>query len=165
MWYYDIASVQLLIIEYILGGFNMSKSTITPDEFVEKHTRRTKAALEDMRRGVAAVTEAPGVKAAAKADKMRTNLVAALDSGKWARRVASVSVDDWKNAMLNKGVNRVAAGLDASADKTRAFATQLLSHQSGLSDKVDAMPDLTLEDSISRATEWIRGMSKFEFKR
>jgi len=143
----------------------MTKGNITPEEFVEKHNRRTKAALEDMRRGVSAVTEAPGAKAAQKADKMRTNLMAALDSGKWQRRVAAVSVEEWKGAMLDKGVNRVAAGVDAAAPKVKEFATQLLSFQAGLHSKVDAMPDLTLEDSISRATEWIRGMSKFEFKR
>ena len=156
---------ELVKTQYILRGLKMAKATITPDEFVEKHNRRTKAALEDMRRGISAVTEAPGAKAAQKADKMRTNLVAALDSGKWQRRVAAVSVDDWKKAMLEKGVNRVAAGVDAAAPKVREFASQLLSHQATLHDKVDQMPDLTLEDSIARATEWIRGMSKFEFKR
>jgi len=143
----------------------MAKLRVTPAEFVEKHNRRTKAALEDLRRGVEAVTEAPGAKAAAKADKMRANLLEALDSGKWQRRVAAVGVDDWKRAMIEKGVNRVAGGLDGARDKVAQFAEQLLSHQASLKDKVDAMPDLTLEDSIARATEWIRGMSKFEFKR
>jgi len=143
----------------------MAKLRVTPAEFVEKHNRRTKAALEDLRRGVEAVTEAPGAKAAAKADKMRANLLEALDSGKWQRRVAAVGVDDWKRAMIEKGVNRVAGGLDGAREKVAQFAEQLLSHQASLKDKVDAMPDLTLEDSIARATEWIRGMSKFEFKR
>jgi len=143
----------------------MAKLRVTPGEFVEKHNRRTKAALEDLRRGVEAVTEAPGAKAAAKADKMRANLLEALDSGKWQRRVAAVGVDDWKRAMIEKGVNRVAGGLDGAREKVAQFAEQLLSHQASLKDKVDAMPDLTLEDSIARATEWIRGMSKFEFKR
>jgi len=138
---------------------------VSSDEFVEKHARRTKAALEDMRRGVAAVTEAPGKKAASKADKMRARLVEAIDSGKWARRVAAVTVEDWKGAMLTKGVARVPAGIDASAVKVKAFADQLLPFEAGLKDTVDKMPDLTLEDSIARATAWIRGMSKFEFKR
>jgi len=62
-------------------------------------------------------------------------------------------------------VNRVAAGVDAAAPKVRQFAEQLLSHQSGLMSTVNAMPDLTLEDSIGRMTTWVRGMSKFEFKR
>jgi len=143
----------------------MAKMKVTPAQFVEKHARRTKAALEDMRAGVSRVTEAPGVKAAAKADKMKANLVAALDSGKWQARVASVSVEDWRTAMLEKGVGRVPAGIDAAAAKVGQFAEQLLAHESGLKDKIDGMPDLTLEDSVSRASEWIRGMSKFTFRR
>ena len=143
----------------------MAGPRVNAAEFVEKHNRRTKAALQDMREGVSRVTEAPGVAAAGKADKMRANLLEALDNGKWQRRVAAVSLEDWKKAMIEKGVNRVAAGVDASAGKTRQFAEQLLSHQSGLMTEVEDMPDLTLEDSIARMTTWVRGMSKFEFKR
>ena len=143
----------------------MAGPKITADEFVEKHARRTKAALADMRAVGNRGTRAPGVAAAAKADKMRVNLIEALDSGKWARRVASVSVEDWKDAMINKGINRVAAGVDAAAGKTRAFAEQLLPHQAGLMSEIDQMPDLTIEDSIGRMTTWVRGMAKFEFKR
>ena len=143
----------------------MAGPKVTAEQFVEKHNRRTKAALQDMREGVERVTEAPGIAAAAKADKMRANLIASLDNGKWQRRVAAVPLEEWKRAMIDKGVNRVAAGVDASAGKTRQFAEQLLSHQSGLMSEVEAMPDLTLEDSIGRMTTWVRGMSKFEFKR
>lgn len=143
----------------------MAKIRVTPDEFVEKHARRTKGALEDLRRGVAAVTEAPGAKAANKADKMRAKLVEAIDSGKWQKRVGAVTLEDWKKAMLDKGVARVPAGVDAAADKTKKFAGQLLAHEATLKEEVDQMPDLTLEDSIARATAWIRGMSKFEFDR
>jgi len=143
----------------------MATPKVNAEQFVEKHNRRTKAALEDMRAGVNRVTEAPGAAAAKKAEKMRTNLMAALDSGKWQRRVAAVTVEEWKSAMINKGVNRVAAGVDAAAPKVHAFAEQLLSHEAGLMTTVSAMPDLTLEDSIARMTTFIRGMSKFEFKR
>ena len=142
----------------------MATIRVNADEFVEKHARRTKGALEDLRRGVGAVTEAPGAKAAQKADKMRAKLVEAIDSGKWQKRVAAVSLDDWKKAMLEKGVARVPAGIDAAAEKTRKFAAQLLAFEATLKDTVDRMPDLTLEDSIARSTAWIRGMSKFEFE-
>jgi ElaB/YqjD/DUF883 family membrane-anchored ribosome-binding protein len=143
----------------------MAKPRVTAEQFQEKHARRTKAALEDMRAGIEGVTEAPGAKAAQKADKMRQKLLEALDSGKWARRVGSVSLEDWKKQMLEKGVARVPAGIDGAADKVTAFAGQLLTHEEKLMAEVDKMPDLTLEDSVARATAWIRGMSKFEYKR
>ena len=143
----------------------MAGPKVTAAQFVEKHSRRSKAALQDMRDGVQRVTEAPGIAAAAKADKMRANLVASLDNGKWQRRVAAVSLEEWKRAMIDKGVNRVAAGIDASEAKTRQFAEQLLSHQAGLMAKIEQMPDLTLEDGIARSTAMIRGMAEFEFSR
>jgi len=143
----------------------MAKITITPEEYAEKHARRLKGAVEDIRRGVEAVTEAPGAKAAAKADKYLAGIQEAVSSGKWQSRVSAVSLEDWKAKMLNVGVNRIASGVDASYDKVRAFGEQLLRYQSSLKEKVDAMPDVTLEDSIARMTEWVRGMAKFSYKR
>lgn len=143
----------------------MAKITITPAQFTEKHSRRLKGALEDMRRGVEGVSTAPGAAAAKKLDKMRAGIVRSLDDGTWARRVGAVSLEDWKKSMLEKGLNRVASGVDGAASKVEAFATQLLAAESSLQADISKMPDLTLEDSISRMTSWVRGMSKFEFKR
>lgn len=143
----------------------MAKISITPEQFVEKHSRRLKGSLEDMRRGVEAVSTAPGAAAARKVDKMRAGIVRSLDDGTWARRVGAVSLEEWKKTMLEKGLNRVASGIDGAAGKVQAFATQLLAAEAALQTTVSALPDLTLEDSISRMTTWVRGMSKFEFKR
>ena len=143
----------------------MARITITPEQFVEKHSRRLKGALEDMRHGVEGVTSAPGAAAAKKLDKMRAGIVRSLDDGTWARRVGAVTLEEWKKSMLEKGLNRVAAGVDGSAGKVQAFATQLLSHEATLQAEVSKLPDLTLEDSVSRMTTWVRGMAKFEFKR
>ena len=135
---------------------------VTAEEFQEKHARRTSAALEDMRLGVERVTEAPGALAAAKEKKMRQNLLAALDSGKWRRRVASVTLDEWKKDMLEKGVGRVTTGLERAKDKTIEFAGKLIAHQNAILAKLETMPDLTLEDSIARMTMQVREMVKFK---
>ncbi len=137
---------------------------LSPAEATEKHARRLKGATEDIRRGVQRVQEAPGAQAAAKQEKFRQNLVASIDNGKWARRVASVSLGDWQQLMQEKGIPRIAAGVDASAAKTEEFFGQLFAHQEGLERKVQNMPDLTLEDSINRMTTWVRGMSDFQRK-
>lgn len=135
---------------------------LTPAQFREKHARRLKGALEDMRRGVEAVTEAPGAKAAAAQAKMRAKIVEAIDEGKWARKVSGVSLEDWKKSMVEKGLGRVAAGIDGSAAKVEAFAKQLLDYQDRLQGQLEGMPDLTLEDSIQRMVTWIRGMAEFK---
>ena len=135
---------------------------LTPEQFREKHARRLKGAIEDMRRGIEQVNEAPGVKAAEAVDKMRARLLQAIDDGKWSRKVSAVSLNEWKQAMLNKGLGRIAAGIDGSADKVEKFAAQLLSYQDNLKAKLEGMPDLTLEDSIQRMITWIRGMADFK---
>jgi hypothetical protein len=66
--------------------------------------------------------------------------------------------------MIEKGVPRVAQGIDAAHDKVVDFANQLLPFQDNLKQTVNKMPDVTLEDSINRMVSWTRGMSKFTRK-
>lgn len=135
---------------------------LTPEEFAEKHSRRLKGSLEDIRSGVERVDEAPGKKAAAKQGKWVAALSEKRTQEKWARRVAAVTLEEWKRKTLNKGVGRIAAGIDEAHDKVVEFASALFSHQNAGLPTIHNMPDLTLEDSISRATAWIRHMSKFK---
>jgi len=137
---------------------------LTPEEFQQKHAKRLKGSLEDIKKGVARVTEAPGAKAAKKADKMKANLVESIESGKWAERVASVSLDEWKDKMVTKGVPRIASGIDAAKDKVTDFASQLLPHIDKVVAEVNKKPDLTIDDSIERVATFMRGMSKFKRK-
>lgn len=142
----------------------VKKITMSPAEFQEKHARRLKGAVQDIRAGIERVTESPMAKAASKEQKMVQNLQAAVSSGKWRSGLNRVSLDDWKKAAIDKGLNRIAAGVDGSKAKVTAFAADLLSYESTLQGTVQNMPDLTIEDSIARATSWIRGMSKFQRK-
>ena len=135
---------------------------LTAEEFQKKHRARTNAAQQDMRDGINRVTEAPGKKAAAAKDKMRQRLIESIDNGKWERRVAAVSLEDWKADMLDKGVGRVAAGLDRSAGKVVAFAEKLISHQNRLLADLEGDPSVTLEDNINRMVKWVRGMAELE---
>lgn len=135
---------------------------LTPEQVAEKHARRLKGAVQDIQNGVNNVSVAPGKQAAAKAQKMKTNLVAAIDSGKWANRVGAVSLEDWKSKMLNKGVNRIAQGVDDAQGKITAFYAELLPFQAGIQSKIAAMPDLTLEDNLARMTTNAREMAKFK---
>ncbi len=137
---------------------------LTPEQAQDKLARRLKASTQDIQIGVARVTVAPGQQAAAKQDKMLSNLTAAVQSGKWATRVKSVSVDDWKTLMTNKGIPRIAAGIDGAKQKSIDFFTQLLPYQDSLKSQLSTMSDLTIEDNIQRAATWIRGMSKFQRK-
>lgn len=138
---------------------------LTAQEFQEKHARRLKAAVEDVRKGIDRVTESPTEKAAAKQDKMLTNLTAAVNSGKWAAGLKRVSLDDWKRKTRDVGVNRIAAGIDAAKTKVIAFAEELLPHIDRGQEKIKAMPDVTLDDNINRMVAFTRHMSELKRSR
>lgn len=135
---------------------------LTAIEFQQKHAKRLKAATEDMRQGIDRVTENPCAKAAAKQDKMLANLTRSVTDGKWAAGLKRVPLEEWKRKTRDVGVNRVAAGIDAAAAKVVAFAEELLPHIDRGREKIAAMPDITLDDSINRMTSMCRHMATFK---
>lgn len=137
------------------------KVRLTAQEFQQKHLKRTKGAIADLKAGVARVTEAPGKKAAAKVDKMRAKLLEKIDDGTWAERTGSVTLEEWQEAMLKKGAGRVGDGLDRAESKVIAFAEQLIRHENEVLSEIEDMDDLTLEDSIARSRHWIERMAEF----
>lgn len=137
---------------------------LTPDEFVDKHARRLKGSIDDMRRGIERVTVAPTQQAAGKKDKMLARLTQSVNDGKWEAGLKRVTLDDWKSSMIEKGLVRVSGGIDKAAPKVRDFASQLLPHIDNVKAQVDKMPDLTIEDSINRMNAFTRGMAKFRKK-
>lgn len=135
---------------------------VTAEEFQEKHARRLKGAVEDIRKGVERVTKNPCELAAAKSEKMLARLTESVTNGKWAANLRAVSLDDWKTKMSEKGIPRISGGIDGAKDKVISFAKDLLPHVDAGVDKVAKMPDLTIEDSINRAGTFIRHMANFK---
>lgn len=135
---------------------------LSPTQIREKHARRLKGAVEDMRIGVQNVTVAPTIKAAAAIPKMRAKLLESIDSGKVERGLKRVSLGDWQTAMIDKGIPRVAAGVDGAALKIEAFYGELMPHIDKLQAEVKKLPHVTFEDGIQRMTAFARGMHKFK---
>ena len=137
---------------------------VTAEEYVEKHVRRLKGSLDDVRKGIDRTSVAPGQLAAKQAGKMKIKVNEALDSGKWERNTSSVSLSDWQQAAKDKGVNRISQGIDASIQKNTLMAGKLLAAVDAASNKVRVMPSTTLEDNINRMTTYVREMSKAKIK-
>lgn len=135
---------------------------LTPAEITEKHNRRLKAAVVDMQKGVENVTIAPTAKAARAIDKMRTNILLAIDSGKVKRGLERVTLQGWQKAMIEKGIPRVAAGIDGAKEKMEAFYGELMPHIDRLQAEVDKLPKVSFEDGIARMVAFSRGMNKFK---
>ncbi len=140
----------------------MAGINVTAAQAADKWKRRLQASTEDIRIGVTAVTEAPTELAAQAADKYLAGVQAAVATGKYQRGLRRVSLQDWKDATLGKGLQRIASGAEAAVPKVTAFMQQLIPFEERLMAEVDAMPNLTLEDSIARMGFWARGMAAFE---
>lgn len=135
---------------------------LTPVQAADKLIRRLSAATTDIRAGIESVKENPMEKAAASEDKMRAGVNEAIDSGKWKRGLLRVTLPEWKKAMLEKGVPRIAAGAEASRGKIEAFYAEFLPYVETVQAEIAKMPDVTLEDSIARAVHSMRRFAEFE---
>ena len=135
---------------------------LTPRQIAEKHARRTSAAVEDMKAGVNALTVNPMEQAAGALDKAALNYQEAVSSGRMARRLRSVSLEEWKRQMVEKGASRVASGVQASLDKTTGFWEEFQPHYQRVQQQVRAMSNLTIDDSINRMVANARMMHEFK---
>lgn len=133
---------------------------VNPQEYAEKWARRLRGATEDIRRGVERVDTAPGELAAAQQDAMLQNFVESVNSGLWASRVRGVSLQDWKEATITKGIQRIGAGVEAAQPKMARIAAELLPAVDAAAAAARAMPKVTLEDSIARMTTFVREMHR-----
>lgn len=138
---------------------------VTADQATSKWSTNLKGATTYIRDGVERVTTSPTEKAASKADKMLAGVQKAVQDGKWQAGLRRVSLEDWKRATVDKGIGRIAAGVDGATTKMTNFFSEVLPHIDRGVEKVKAMPDLTLEDSINRSATFIRHMADFKRSR
>lgn len=137
---------------------------VTPEQYAEKWGRRMKGSTEDMRNGISNVKTAPGEMAAKQVALMKANLLKSIEDGTWERNVRKVGLVEWQEKMLNKGLPRVAAGVDAAQPKQVGMATKLLAAVDATVAEVNQTPRGTLEDNINRMTTFARGMAKRKIK-
>jgi hypothetical protein len=133
-----------------------------PLQVTEKLIRNLSNATQSIRDGINAVTESPTEQAAAQGDLMLQKIQEAVNSGRWGERLRSVSLADWKNATLDKGVDRIASGAQASKAKILSFFEQWLPYEEQISQQVKQMPKGTIEDSVNRAAAVIRHNANFK---
>lgn len=124
---------------------------------------RLAASAPQIEAGVRGVTAAPGAKAAAAVDLWIANVTAARD--KFIRNAGAVTLQQWQDAMITKGIPRVASGAQAAIGKATNFYTQFLPFVENVAQQVRAMPKGNLEAGIARATAQIRGNAGFVYQK
>jgi len=148
-----------LIVGFVAGLFALLGALPSAPEIVEKWVRRAGQATGDYKAGIARVTTAPGELAAAKADKYIAGIQASLE--KWARRVAGVSLAEWKRLATDKGGERYAGGVNAAKAKTLTFWNEFRPVLESVQAEANAMPDLSFEDRLNKAMFVMRKLHEF----
>lgn len=142
-----------------------SKVTINAADISKKWNTRMKQSVPDIQRGIDALQEHPGQKAAAAQEKMLARLTESVQSGRWAKAVSAVSLADWKTKTKQKVAERMSGGVDAAMAKRQAFDTWLVDNLNAVLPTISAMPNLTIEDAIARSAAYQRAMSQRKYSK
>ena len=133
-------------------------AAMSPDQIAAHWAQQLGASGAKITAGIQAVTTAPGQAAARQKAVWVQNTTAAAD--KFAAHSAAVSLSDWQNAAINKGVPRIATGATASQAKFAAFMGKLLPYINSGRGSLPARGNL--DQNIARMTQWARYMSQFK---
>lgn len=134
---------------------------ISVAEAVQRWSERGAASGDRVTAGVNAVTESPMEKAAARKDAWMEGVRRAFNSGKYENNLRAVSLNDWKQAMLKKGVPNMQNGYQQGKAKFQRFMTEWLPYAQQISENVKVMPKGTLQQGIDRAVAAIRMAAEF----
>ena len=135
---------------------------LTASEGANKWAKRTKAAVQETKEGIARVTESPTDKAADRLDKLLARLTEAIVSGKMERALRDVSLAEWKR-LADAGTARIAGGVDAKGlSKMEKFARDFYPYLEQVQNEIAGMPDSTFEDSLSRMTHNARRLHEYK---
>ena len=140
-------------------------SGLNPQSFAKKWSANTAAATAAMRDGANAVTESPGAKAAAAADRWAAGVQEALSNGKFAQNVGAVSIDQWRQAYIKKGIPRVATGTAEAIPLVEQFAAQLLPVTQRAKAECASMQQGKGAAAVARMMRNYEIMSQFRFQR
>lgn len=127
----------------------------------DKWARNLGASTEAIKAGIAAVNVAPTEKAAAAADRYAQGVANSVASGDYQKGLRRVSLEDWRRAITNKGIPRIAAGAAEAKPKMAAFLTEFLPHVEAGQRALESMPKGDLETNLQRAVAMMRHNASF----
>ncbi len=132
---------------------------VTPQQWLSKWSTNLNAAGPYITSGVSKVTVAPAQSAIAAQALMLANLTAAVTSGKWAKNLGAVTLDQWKTSMTTKGIPRIAQGTAAAVQNKVASITTLLNNVDQAVASLASTPRGNTQQNIQRAVTFMTNMS------
>lgn len=129
-----------------------------PQQVAQQWSQRLAASGDKITAGVQATNVAPGAAAARQKSAYVAGVQAKAD--KWASNTAAVTLQEWQQAVISKGVPRIAGGAQAAEGKMATFFTQLLPYIDNAKSTLPARG--TLDQNIARMDAFARKMSQFK---
>lgn len=131
-------------------------------QVAQKWSANLQAATQSIQQGVNAVTTSPTQLAAANVNGYLQGVQQAVSSGKWQQRLQAVSLNDWKTAMLNKGVPHIQTGAVQGQSKVQQVFGPLLDYVYNVRDQVNAAnPRGSLAQNLQRANAFATAMHNY----
>lgn len=135
----------------------------TGQEVAARWRERLSGARAKITAGVEGVQRAPGESAAAQVEKWAANTLAAKN--KWAQNVKSVTLAEWRQAMIEKGIPRIAQGAQAAEDRMTQFFDALLPLTARIKEEVRKMPKSNIDESLARVRKSMEMMRTLRYQR
>lgn len=132
----------------------MAVTNVDPATLAANWAKNLSAATDRIKAGVQAVTTPPGQAAAAASDRWLANVSAAQAT--FRKNVAAVSLSDWQDAFVNKGLTRIPGGAQAAQTKFASTLGKILNAQKSIVSSLPARGDV--EANIARSASFIRAM-------
>ena len=134
---------------------------LTTQQVVDRWAARGAASGDTVTRGVNAVTDSPTEKAAQAKQRWIDGVNRAAQSGRYEQGLRRVTLQEWRDAMIKKGVPNMVNGYTNGKAKFQRFMETFLPYVREGAARVRAMPKGTIDQSIARAAEMIRHNARF----
>lgn len=135
---------------------------MTGSETAAKWVKNMLANKDSARKGVEAVKEAPGKKAAERVDAYASGCAEAASSGKFASACRAVSLEDWKSAYLDKGLKNLDTGVKAAESKMAKFLDKYLPYIKEKSKTIQGMAKGSRADAMARIEANLDALDEFK---
>lgn len=136
---------------------------LSPAVVAANWQRGLAGSTEKIKAGVMAVTESPAAKAIRAIDRQVAGVQRAASSGKTAAALGRVTLSDWQQSFVTKGLGRIATGATAAQNKMADFYNQFLPAVDAA--RASLPPRGDLEQNIQRSADMARKMSQFQYRR
>uniref|UniRef100_A0A6H1ZX97 Uncharacterized protein n=1 Tax=viral metagenome TaxID=1070528 RepID=A0A6H1ZX97_9ZZZZ len=130
------------------------------ERWAKKQIERARVAGPEYEEGVKAPERDP-IKAAIAANEKRVaNLQRSITDRTWEKTMGKLTMADWQEPTLAKGVARFPAGVEAAEKKITNFVTKFRPLLDGIQSRVRAMPQATDAQREARVLENLRSLKK-----